>query len=109
EGLLGAVAVQERASADGRERQGADEVARHELLEQERARCEPARLLALEQRRNLVAEPDQATRLEADHRDAARHERRERLDAALRFAPRLVDLADREKRASAARRAAGRL
>ena len=65
-----------------------------------------ARVLALDQRRDLVAEAEHAARLEPDDGNSARDEGRERRDAALRLAPRLIDQPDREKRAPAAERPA---
>src|SRR5262245_4133743 len=97
-----AVPVQQRLFANRRERRGAAELSHDEFLERQRAAGKHARIVALDQRRNLVAEPDQTARLEPDHRNATRHEWREGLDTALGFAPSLVDLADRKERAAAA-------
>src|SRR5207245_8285769 len=67
-----------------------------------------ARVLAPDQRRNLITEPDQAAWLKPDHRDVTLHIRGEGVKAALRFLPRLLDRADREKRAPATQRPIGR-
>ena len=47
------------------------ELARHELLEQHGARRHPARFVGLQQGRDLVAEAEDAARLEPDDRNAA--------------------------------------
>ena len=80
-------------------------LARQKLLEQQRLRGEPARLVAFDQRRNFVAEAEDAARLQPDHRHAALDVWRKRRERAFGFAPGLVDLADGEKGAAAAERA----
>ncbi len=99
------MAVQQRALAERLQRQrvGA-ELAHHEFLEQQRARGEPARLIGFHQSRNFVAETEDAAWFKPDHRHTAGDEGRERGDGALGFFARLVDQADREKRAPAAER-----
>src|SRR5262245_61074764 len=97
------VPVQQRLFADRCERQrAAVELSHNEFLKHQCAGRKLARVAILDQRRNLVAEADQATWLEPDHRHATRHERREGCDAALGFAPRLLDRADGKERATAA-------
>src|SRR5262249_57702369 len=81
-------------------------LARQELLEQQRARGQAARIFALEEQRDFVAEAEHATRLEADERNCALEEGSERGHATLRLAPRLVDEPDREEGAPAAERPA---
>src|SRR5262245_62666659 len=78
---------------------------RQEFLEQQGVRRQEARILALDQRRDLVAEAEHAARLEADDRNSARQQRGEGGDAALGLAPRLIDEPDREEGAPAAERA----
>ena len=105
EGFLVAMAVQQRAlcpiAASGKRRV---ELARHEFLEQHGARRQPARFLGLQQRRDLVAEAEDAARLEPDHRDAARDIGLERRERALGLGARLLDQTDRQKRAAATQR-----
>ena len=104
-----AVAVQQRASRHPRERQGKHSrlrLARDELLEQQRIGGHQPRLLASEQRRDLVAEAEQAARLQADHRNSARGQRRKRGDASARPRAAPVDEPDRQESAPAAQRAA---
>ena len=65
-----------------------------------------ARLVAVDQRGQLVAEAEHAARLQPHDRQSARDQRRKRGDATLRLAARLVDEPDREKRPPAAERTA---
>ena len=68
-----AVAVQQRAFADRLERElelAGVRLARQEFLEQECVRGQAAALFPLQQRRDLVAEAEHATRLEPDHRSS---------------------------------------
>src|SRR5215510_2971026 len=97
-----AVPVQQRMLADRRKRQSAGKLASNKFLEHQRVLGKHSRIIVLDQRRHLVAEADQTAWLKPDHRNATRHERREGFDAALGFAPRLLDLTDRKKRAPAA-------
>src|SRR5215831_8954032 len=97
-----AVPVQQRLLPDRREWERVAKLFRDDLLEHQRSGCKNACVLAPDQRRNLVAEPDQAAWLEPDHRDVALHIGREGVEAALRLVPRLLDRADREERAPAA-------
>ena len=102
-----AVAVEERAATQWRERQGKPprlRLAGEEFLEQHR----PARHLGgaavLDDRRDLVAEREQAARLEADDRHAARSIGCERRERALGLFTCLVDAAHGEESAAAAQR-----
>src|SRR5215471_18334140 len=97
-----AVPMEQRLFADRRERQDAAELSRYEFLEYQCAGSKHSGIFAPDQGRNLVAEPDDAARLEPDHRYATRHEWRKGFDAALGFTSRLGDFADRQKRAPAA-------
>src|SRR5262249_28122843 len=109
EGFLVAVAVQQRALRHRLERQrerALPRLARQEFLEQEAVGGEAARVLAPHQRRDLVAEAEQAAPLEADDRDAPLHQGRRRGDATLGLLARLLDQPDREEGAAAAERAA---
>ena len=104
-----AVAVQQRAFADRLEREfklAGVRLARQEFLEQECVRGQAAALFPLQQRRDLVAEAEHATRLEPDERNSAPDKGRKRGGATLRLAPRLVDEPDCEKGAPAAERPA---
>ena len=67
-------------------------LAREEFLQQHRIVRQRIDRLALHQRRQFVAEAEQAARLQPDHRHAARDVRRERVERALHLASRLVDL-----------------
>src|SRR6478736_2051971 len=80
--------------------------ARQKFLEQQCVCGEPPRLVAVDQRGQLVAEAEHAARLQPHDRQSARDQRRKRGDATLRLAARLVDEPDREKRAPAAERTA---
>ena len=65
------MAVQQHARSGRHERQielSRVRLAGQEFLEQERAIGDPARRIALDHRRNFVAETEQATWLQADHR-----------------------------------------
>src|SRR6266705_2996272 len=99
-----AVPMQQRLFADRRKRQCVAKLFRYEFLKHQRTGRKPARVLTPDQRRNLIAEPDQAAWLKPDHRDVTLHIRREGVEAALRFLPRLLDGTDREKRAPATQR-----
>ncbi len=104
-----AMAVQQGAFLERRELEfelSGGRFARQEFLEQKRILGNAPRRIALHQRRNLVAETEQATRLKADHRDIPFNVRRECSERALRFRPRLVESADREKSPAAAQWAA---
>src|SRR5437762_2695278 len=68
---------------------------------------ETSRRVAFQERRNFVAKAENAAGLEADHGYSARDVGQECGHAALRLAPRLVHLADRQERAAAAERARG--
>src|SRR5262249_19659762 len=68
-------------------------------------RGETLRARVLHDRRDLVAEAEDAARLEADDRNAAREERIERRQHALGFGLGFVDLADGEKGTAATERA----
>src|SRR5262249_26881944 len=99
------MAVQQRAGGNRRERQ--IEAARlglagEEFLERQGVRGETPGTLILHDRRDLVAEAEDAARFEAHHRHAARDEWIECRERTLDFFARLVHLADREKRAAAA-------
>ena len=94
ERLLMAMAVHERARHHRLERQlqlQLELVARQEFLEGQGMRGEPPRALALDQGRDLVAEAEDAARLEPDHRHAAADEGLDRRDDPLGLLPRLVD------------------
>ena len=110
EGLLVAMAVQmRRAPALVGERQGhaaGGEIGRERLLEQEGGRRQRLDLRLRQQRGELVAEGEEAGRLEPDDPRAPRHEGRERVERAAGLPPRLVDQARREVGAAAAERAA---
>src|SRR5262249_60144192 len=80
--------------------------ARQKFVEPERVGGQRARIVALRERRDRVGEAQQAARLEADDGNSAREKRGKCIDAALRFAPCLVDEADGEKGAPAAERTA---
>src|SRR5262245_22060556 len=97
-----AVPVQQRMLADRRKRQSASKLASNEFFEHQCVLGKHSRTIALDQCRHLIAEADQTAWFEPDHRKAACHEWREGFDAALGFTPRLLDLADRKKRAPAA-------
>ena len=73
-----------------------------EFLEGQRMGGERPRRLAAQERRNLVAEAEQAARLEPDDVGAARHVGGKRRDRALGLAARLRDQPDRQKGAAAA-------
>src|SRR5262249_12179468 len=79
-------------------------LARQEFLEQQGVRRQRIGCLALYQRRQLVAERQQAARLEAEDRHAARDIGRERLERALPPLARLLDQPDREEGAATAQR-----
>src|SRR3970040_165735 len=79
-------------------------LAGEEFLQQQRLPRQRLRRIALEQGRQLVAEGEQAARLQTDDGNAARGVWREHGQRALHFAPRLVDLADRQEGAAAAER-----
>ena len=109
ERFLVAMAVQERALGHRLERQverARRRFARQEFLEQQRVGRQRARVVAPDQRGQLVAETENAARLEPDDRHAAREQRRQRRDAAFRLAARLLDQTDREEGAPAAERTA---
>jgi hypothetical protein len=94
EGFLVAMAMQQSAPGDGLEREIEGALARRPLemfLEQERVAGQQASVAVLDQRRNFVAKPEHAARLEADHRNPAARIWRKRSDAALRLAPSLLD------------------
>ena len=102
-----AVAVQQGPLGHGFEREverACPRLPRQEFLEQQRVRGQEPRVVAFDERGELIAETQQAARLEADDRHSTRGERRERGDAALRLAARLIDEADGEEGASAAER-----
>src|SRR5262245_26659268 len=102
------MAVQQRAFGHRLERQPQPALlglARDELLEQERVLGQWTHILALEQGRQLVAETENAARLESHDRNSAPDQRCERGDAALGLAAGLIDEAHGEKRAPAAERA----
>jgi len=65
------MAMQQCAPGDRREwRRAVRDVARQELLEQERPLAEPARLLRAQQRWDFIAEAEQAARSSPDHGNA---------------------------------------
>ena len=79
ERLLMAMAVHQRAVGDLLQRKiepPGVRLARQEFLEGQRLLGEPLAPLALHHRRHFVAEAEQAARLQTDHRNAARDERR---------------------------------
>ena len=90
---------QRQAQASGRV------LAHQELLEGQRELRHGLGGIASDQARDLVAEPENAARLEPHHRHAARDIGRERIQRALHLLLRLGDRADREKSPAAAERA----
>ena len=96
--FLVAVAMEQHALLHLPELQPAG-LAREELLQQERVLRQ--RFCSLYQHREFIAQRKQARGLQSDHRYAARERRAEHIEHALRFAPRLIDHADREESASA--------
>ena len=101
------MAVQQRLFGDWLERQPEATLgglARDVLLEQQRMRGDAARSLGLNQRRDLIAKTQDAARFEPNDRSAARHERRQRRDAAFGFLPRLLHQSNRQECAPAAQR-----
>src|SRR5213596_841483 len=108
EGLLVAMAVQERALLGERlelEREAAGFVLeREELLEEQRCVRERVGLAAREHRLEFVAQGQKAGRLEADDIDAASHVGLERGQHPLRLGLRLLDHSRREESAAAAQR-----
>src|ERR1700726_4963809 len=104
-----AMAVQQRALGDGRERQAEAaglHLAREKLLKHQGLFSELAPRFPGDDPRDLVAEAEQAARLEPDDRYAAREVWRERGQHPLRLMQRFVHLADRQERAAAAQRPA---
>ena len=101
------MAVEERAAAQRRERQGEPPGPRlggEEFFEQHRAARHLGGAVILDDGRDFVAEREQAARLEADDRHAARRIGCERREGALGLLPRFVDAADGEEGAAAAQR-----
>ena len=82
------------------------ELAVDELFEQKRVRRHGARRGGGDERQKLVAQREQARRLQADDRDSALRVRRERVDRALRFRARIVEQSGAEECSSAAQRPA---
>ena len=106
ERLLVAVAVQQRA-APGRRLEAQLEpprglLAREKLLEQQGVAGSSLGLRPRQQRRVLVAQGEEAGRLEADHRHAVLDQGGERRERAPRLGARLVDQARREEGPAAA-------
>src|ERR1700730_9513042 len=104
-----AMTVQQRPLGHRRERErerSGLRLARQKFLEQQRFGGQAARIVALDEQRDFIAEAEHAARLETDERSRALEEGSERGHAALRLAPRLVDEPDREEGAPAAERAA---
>ncbi len=81
-------------------------LARQKFLEQKRRTADLACHIVLHQRRYLVAEAEQTTRLEAEHGHALLDIRKQRGQRSLRFRARLIDFADGQKSPAAAQRAA---
>ena len=76
--------------------------ARQKFLEQQRVIGNAPRCIALHQRRDFIAEAEQAARLKADDRDIPFNVWRERSERAFRFRSRLVHFSDGKKRPAAA-------
>jgi len=104
-----AVAVQQGAPSHRLERQlqrARVRLARQKFLEQQRVRRQRPCTFALHKRRNLVAEAQQAARLEPDHRNAAIKIRTQRSDRSFGLATRLIDESHGKERSPAAERTA---
>ena len=81
-------------------------LAHQKLLEQQRMRADALGRRVRSQRQQFVAQGQQAARLEANDRHAARSERRIGRDQPVEFDTGVVDQAGREKRSAAAQRPA---
>ena len=105
ERLLVAMAVDQNGLVDGREAEveaAGLRFAGHELLEQQRLLRDRDRLVAEMHRQRLVAQRQQARRLEPDDGDAGLGERQQRIDQLADARLRFGDAAARQRRASAA-------
>src|ERR1700694_5338265 len=102
-----AMAMQQRALADFLKR-GRKSVrlglACQEFFEQQRMIGHAARRFRFDECGNLVAEPEQTTGLQPDHRHTARDIGRKRRKRAFGFAPRVAYLTNGKKRTAATER-----
>ena len=108
ERFLVAVAVHQRLVGDGAERQTQAAglgLADQKFLEQQCMRADALRGIVVAQRQQFVAQRQQATRLKADDRHAARGERRIGCHQPIEFGAGIVDQSRREEGAPAAQRA----